>query len=64
MGAVRLPAGIDEVDITGATRKEPLEVVKSETVDLKVPATAETISVKAALACSALKEMQEKGLSH
>jgi 4-hydroxy-3-polyprenylbenzoate decarboxylase len=43
MGGVRLPAGVNEADIVGAVRREPLEVVKCETVDLEVPATAEIV---------------------
>lgn len=37
------PKGVSEVDIVGSVRKEPLEVVKCETVDLVVPATSEII---------------------
>lgn len=43
MGAVRLPAGVSEADIAGAIRREPVEVVKCETVDLEVPAAAEIV---------------------
>ncbi|HLC41639.1 MAG TPA: UbiD family decarboxylase [Methylomirabilota bacterium] len=35
--------GVNEVDIAGALRKEPVELVKCETVDLYVPAHAEII---------------------
>ncbi|RKY00940.1 MAG: phenylphosphate carboxylase subunit alpha [Spirochaetes bacterium] len=38
-----IPAGINEMDIIGAIRGKPLDVVKCETVDLVVPATAEII---------------------
>ncbi len=38
-----VPYGVSEVDIVGGIREEPLEVVKCETVDLLVPATAEII---------------------
>jgi len=35
--------GVDEYDIMGAIRQKPVELVKCETVDLYVPATAEII---------------------
>jgi phenylphosphate carboxylase alpha subunit len=35
--------GISEVDIVGGLRGEPVELVKCETVDLEVPATAEIV---------------------
>jgi phenylphosphate carboxylase alpha subunit len=35
--------GLSEVDLAGGLRGEPVELVKCETVDLKVPATAEII---------------------
>ncbi len=38
-----LPAGIDEMLFAGFLRKEPVELVKCETVDLEVPAQAEII---------------------
>ncbi|MCL6634274.1 MAG: menaquinone biosynthesis decarboxylase [Peptococcaceae bacterium] len=38
-----LPAGIDEMLFAGFLRKEPVELVKCETVDLEVPARAEII---------------------
>jgi len=38
-----VPYGVSEVDIVGALRKEPLQVVKCETVDLVVPATSELV---------------------
>ena len=38
-----LPPGIDEVLFAGFLRKEPVELVKCETVDLEVPARAEVI---------------------
>ncbi|OPX88070.1 MAG: 3-octaprenyl-4-hydroxybenzoate carboxy-lyase [Pelotomaculum sp. PtaB.Bin104] len=38
-----LPAGIDEMLFAGFLRKEPVELVKCETVDLEVPANAEII---------------------
>lgn len=41
--ATTLPYGVDEFTLAGALRREPLELVKCETVDLEVPATAEII---------------------
>jgi len=38
-----LPHGIDEIMLAGFLRKEPVELVKCETVDLEVPARAEII---------------------
>jgi 4-hydroxy-3-polyprenylbenzoate decarboxylase len=35
--------GVCEYDMAGALRKEPIELVKCETVDLEVPATAEIV---------------------
>lgn len=43
MGCTVLPAGVDEADIAGAIRKEPVELVKCETVDLAVPAHSEIV---------------------
>jgi 2,5-furandicarboxylate decarboxylase 1 len=37
------PYGVDEIELAGALRGEPVEVVRAETVDLMVPATAEII---------------------
>ena len=37
------PYGTDELALAGALRGEPVDVVKAETVDLEVPATAEII---------------------
>src|SRR6516162_7110132 len=37
------PYGTDELALAGALRGEPVEVVKAETVDLEVPATAEIV---------------------
>src|ERR1043166_4208501 len=37
------PYGTDELALAGSLRGEPVEVVKAETVDLEVPATAEII---------------------
>ncbi|AVX20457.1 4-hydroxy-3-polyprenylbenzoate decarboxylase [Carboxydocella sporoproducens DSM 16521] len=38
-----LPAGVDEMFFAGFLRKEPVELVKCETVDLEVPALAEIV---------------------
>jgi len=43
MGAARLSAFQSEYDLAGAIRGEPIEVVKCETNDLIVPATAEIV---------------------
>ena len=40
---IRVPLGVDETEIAGAFRGEPLEVVKCETIDVEVPAHAEVI---------------------
>lgn len=37
------PYGMDELELAGALRGEPVEVVKAQTVDLDVPASAEII---------------------
>lgn len=37
------PYGVSEVDIIGGIRGEPMQLVKCETVDLAVPATAEIV---------------------
>ena len=37
------PYGTDELALAGALRGEPVEVIKAETVDLEVPATAEIV---------------------
>ncbi len=41
--ANNLPYGISEADIAGGIRGEPVELVKCQTVDLAVPATAEIV---------------------
>ncbi len=41
--ATGIPYGVAEADVTGALRKEALDVVKCETVDLYVPATSEIV---------------------
>ncbi|MDB4444076.1 phenylphosphate carboxylase subunit beta [bacterium] len=43
MGAARLSAFESEFDLAGAIRGEPIEIVKAETSDLPVPATAEIV---------------------
>lgn len=43
MGAARLPAFESEYGFAGAIRGEPIEVVRGETVDLPIPATAEIV---------------------
>ncbi len=43
VASATVPAGVDEADVIGAIRGEPLEVVKCETVDLEVPATSEIV---------------------
>ncbi len=43
VGGMPLPSGVDEADYTGAYFGEPVEVVRCETVDLQVPATAEIV---------------------
>lgn len=43
VGGMSLPEGIDESHVLGAHFGEPIDVVKAETVDLPVPATAEIV---------------------
>jgi phenylphosphate carboxylase alpha subunit len=43
VAATQIPTGVDEVEVAGAVRGEPVELVKCQTVDLKVPATAEIV---------------------
>jgi len=43
MGCTFLPPDVNEADIAGALRKEPVELVKCETVDLAVPAHSEIV---------------------
>lgn len=43
VGGMPLPAYVDEADFVGGYFGEPVEVVKCETVDLSVPATAEIV---------------------
>lgn len=41
--ATFIPYGVSEVDVAGALRGEPVELIKCETVGLAVPATAEIV---------------------
>ncbi|MGD0659477.1 MAG: UbiD family decarboxylase [Syntrophorhabdales bacterium] len=43
IGGAGVPAYVNEADVIGGMRGEPLDVVKCETVDLEVPATSEII---------------------
>lgn len=43
VAATPIPEGVDEWDIMGALRQEPVELVKCETVDLRVPASSEIV---------------------
>jgi 4-hydroxy-3-polyprenylbenzoate decarboxylase len=43
VGAAKIPAMVDELDIAGGLTGEPIEVVKCKTVDLEVPANAEIV---------------------
>ncbi len=44
MASVLSPAaGVNEVDLAGGLRKEPVDLVKCETIDLEVPAHAEIV---------------------
>lgn len=43
VGGMSVPEGVDESHVLGAHFGEPLEMVKAETVDLPVPATAEIV---------------------
>jgi 4-hydroxy-3-polyprenylbenzoate decarboxylase len=38
-----VPYGVSEADVIGGVKKEPLKLIKCETVDLYVPATAEIV---------------------
>jgi phenylphosphate carboxylase beta subunit len=42
-GAARISASVSEYDFAGSVRGEAIEVVKGETVDLPIPATAEIV---------------------
>lgn len=43
IASMAIPAHVSEVDVVGAYRKKPIEVVRCETVDLCVPASAEIV---------------------
>jgi 4-hydroxy-3-polyprenylbenzoate decarboxylase len=43
VGSMGIPAGVSEADIAGGLRRAPLQLVKCETNDLLVPATAEIV---------------------
>jgi 4-hydroxy-3-polyprenylbenzoate decarboxylase len=43
VGGMPLPEGVDEAGFIGACLGEPVDVVRCETVDLEVPATAEIV---------------------
>lgn len=43
LGGSPLPAGVCEFDVLGSYRNEPVPLVKCETVDLEVPASAEIV---------------------
>lgn len=43
MAGTPLDPGVNEADVVGSLRGEPLELVRCETVDLAVPATAEIV---------------------
>jgi len=43
VGGMSVPEGVDESHVLGAHFGEPIEVVRGETVDLPVPATAEIV---------------------
>ena len=43
VGCAMMPPYVNEVDIAGALRGEPVELVKCETVDLHVPASSEIV---------------------
>lgn len=43
VGISPVPYKINEVDVIGGIRKEPVDVIKCETVDLMVPATSEIV---------------------
>lgn len=51
----RIPSERSEYDYAGALKGEPIEVVKGETVDLPVPATAEIV-IEGEVDASALKD--------
>ena len=46
VGGMPLPEGVNEADFIGAYLGDPVDVVRCETVDLEVPATAEIVEVE------------------
>ncbi len=43
IGSMQVPAGVSEAAVAGGLRREPLQLVKCETNDLLIPATAELV---------------------
>ncbi|HLA28197.1 MAG TPA: UbiD family decarboxylase [Syntrophales bacterium] len=43
VGTAPFPMGVNEFDMAGGLRQQPVDLVKCETVDLEVPATAEIV---------------------
>lgn len=43
VSVAKIPTGVDEITIAGGLRGEPINLVKCETNDIKVPATAEIV---------------------
>ncbi|MFH0914267.1 MAG: UbiD family decarboxylase, partial [Chloroflexota bacterium] len=43
VATIAIPYGVDEYDVAGGIAGEPVELVKCQTVDLEVPATAEVV---------------------
>lgn len=43
VGATRTPPNVDEFELAGALRREPLEMVKCQTIDIYVPASSEFV---------------------
>lgn len=43
IGGCPVPAGVPEAEVVGGIRGEPVELVRCETIDLDVPATAEIV---------------------
>jgi len=39
----KIPRNVDELDVAGGLRREPVPVVRCETIDMEVPATAEFV---------------------
>jgi len=55
--AASVPYGVSEADVIGGIRREPMQLVKCETVDLEVPAAAEIVIE----GIVGLKETKEEG---